>query len=200
MRVALQAMAAVLGGTQSLHCNGKDEALSLPSEESARIALRTQQIIAEETGVANTVDPVGGSHVVEQLTDEIERAALALLDRIDQMGGTLAAIESGFIQREIQESAYRAQVAVDSREQIIVGVNSRTRFGVALIFQVNPDVERTQIERLRAVRDGRDSKAHADASRRCAPPRRTAELVPPIIAAVEAHATVGEYRRCGRFW
>ena len=115
VRVALQAMAAVLGGTQSLHCNGTDEALSLPSEESARIALRTQQIIADETGVANTVDPVGGSHVIEQLTDEIERAARALLDRIEQMGGTLAAIESGFIQREIQESAYRAQVAVDSR-------------------------------------------------------------------------------------
>src|SRR5262245_43205244 len=105
VRVALQAMAAVIGGTQSLHCNGKDEALSLPSEESARVALRTQQIIAEETGVANTVDPVGGSYVIEQLTDDIEASARTLLERIEKMGGTLAAIESGFIQREIQESA-----------------------------------------------------------------------------------------------
>ena len=195
VRVALQAMAAVLGGTQSLHCNGKDEALSLPSEESARIALRTQQIIAEETGVANTVDPVGGSHVIEQLTDEIERAALALLDRIEQMGGTLAAIESGFIQREIQESAYRAQVAVDSREQIIVGVNKYedTDSASRSIFQVNPDVERTQIERLRAVRYGRDTNAHADALASVgAAAKDGRNLVPPIIAAVEAHATVGE--------
>jgi len=195
VRVALQAMAAVLGGTQSLHCNGKDEALSLPSEESARLALRTQQIIAEETGVANTVDPVGGAHVIEQLTDEIERAARVLLDRIDQMGGTLAAIESGFIQREIQESAYRAQVAVDSREQIIVGVNKYEDADSASrsIFQVNPDVERTQIERVRAVRQGRDSNAHADAlASVTAAARDSRNLVPPIIAAVEAQATVGE--------
>src|SRR5207247_2627679 len=114
VRVAIQAMAAVLGGTQSLHCNGRDEALSLPTEESARIALRTQQIIASETGVANTVDPVGGAYVIEQLTDEIERGAEALLARIDAAGGTLPAIERRFIQREIQDSAYRAQTAVDS--------------------------------------------------------------------------------------
>ena len=195
VRVALQAMAAVLGGTQSLHCNGKDEALSLPSEESARTALRTQQIIAEETGVANTVDPVGGSYVIEQLTDEIERAARALLDRIEQMGGTLAAIESGFIQREIQESAYRAQVAVDTRDQIIVGVNryEDTASASRSLFQVNPDVERTQIERVRAVRSGRDSKVHAAALASVADAARDGRnLVPPIIAAVEAHATVGE--------
>src|SRR5712671_5332387 len=123
VRVAIQAMAAVLGGTQSLHCNGRDEALGLPTEEAARLALRTQQIIASETGVANTVDPVGGSFAIEQLTDDIERGAELLLERIDAIGGTLSAIESGFIQREIQESAYRAQVAIDSKARIVVGVN-----------------------------------------------------------------------------
>ncbi len=195
VRVALQAMAAVLGGTQSLHCNSRDEALSLPSEESARIALRTQQIIAEETGVANTVDPVGGSFVVEQLTDEIERSAKALLDRIEHMGGTLAAIESGYIQREIQESAYRAQVAVDSGNQIIVGVNKYEDESSASrsIFQVNADVERTQVERVRLVRASREAKACADALESVARAAKDGgNLVPPIITAVEAHATVGE--------
>jgi methylmalonyl-CoA mutase N-terminal domain/subunit len=114
VRVALQAMAAVLGGTQSLHCNGRDEALALPTEDAARIALRTQQVIATESGVVNTVDPVAGSYAIEALTNTIERGAREILDRIEHAGGTLAAIESGFIQREIQESAYRAQLAVDS--------------------------------------------------------------------------------------
>src|SRR5437899_3337023 len=123
VRVALQALAAVLGGTQSLHCNSRDEALALPTEESARIALRTQQIIAAESGVVNTVDPVGGSYAIESLTDAIESGAEALLARIDRAGGTLAAIESGLIQRDIQESAYRAQKAVDSGESVVVGVN-----------------------------------------------------------------------------
>src|SRR5581483_12264508 len=123
VRVALQALAAVLGGTQSLHCNGRDEALGLPTEESARIALRTQQVIAAESGVANTVDPVAGSYAIEKLTDEIERGAEALLARIDRAGGTLAAIEAGLIQREIQESAYRAQLAIDSGNATVVGVN-----------------------------------------------------------------------------
>src|ERR1700686_1062567 len=123
VRVALQALAAVLGGTQSLHCNGRDEALALPTEESARIALRTQQIIASETGVANTVDPVGGSEAIEKLTDDIERGVEELLARIDRAGGTLTAIETGLIQREIQESAYRAQLALDSGESVLVGVN-----------------------------------------------------------------------------
>src|SRR3989475_10306809 len=123
VRVALQALAAVLGGTQSLHCNGKDEALALPTEESARIALRTQQIIAWESGVANTVDPVAGSWAIESLTDEIERGAADLLARIARAGGTLTAIETGLIQGEIQESAYRAQRAGDSGELVVVGVN-----------------------------------------------------------------------------
>ena len=124
VRVALQAMAAVLGGTQSLHCNALDEALSLPSEEAARLALRTQQIIAAETGVANTVDPVGGAYTIEVATERLESEARALLDRIDRIGGTLTAIESGMIQREIQDAAYRAQQAVDSGESVVVGVNT----------------------------------------------------------------------------
>src|SRR2546428_783385 len=126
VRVALQAMAAVLGGTQSLHCNGRDEALALPTEESARIALRTQQIIAAETGVANTVDPVAGSYAIEKLTNDIEQGAVEILERIERAGGTLAAIETGLIQREIQESAYRAQLAVDSGAAAVVGVNQFT--------------------------------------------------------------------------
>src|SRR5206468_11510913 len=124
VRVALQALAAVLGGTQSLHSNGRDEALALPTEESARVALRTQQIIAAETGVTNTVDPVAGSYAIETMTGLIEREAVDILGRIDAAGGTLAAIESGLVQREIQESAYRAQLAVDAAESVVVGVHA----------------------------------------------------------------------------
>src|SRR5580765_1994806 len=162
VRVAVQALAAVLGGTQSLHCNGKDEALGLPTEEAARTALRTQQVIASETGVANTVDPFGGSYAIEQMTDQIEAGAVALLERIDQMGGTLPAIESGFIQREIQESAYRAQVAIDSGETVVVGVNrfvdddSGQRAGPP-VFQIDPEIERHQTERVRSIRASRDT-------------------------------------------
>jgi methylmalonyl-CoA mutase N-terminal domain/subunit len=203
VRVAVQALAAVLGGTQSLHCNARDEALALPTEESARIALRTQQLIASETGVANTVDPVGGSTAIEGRTDEIERDADALLARIETMGGTLAAIEGGFIQREIEESAYRAQLAVDSGEAVVVGVN---RFSdmeehaeqagekdARSVFQVDPEIERHQIERVQKLRARRDAanclrtlEGVADAA------RSRANLLPPIIAAVEARATVGE--------
>ena len=123
VRVAVQALAAVLGGTQSLHCNGRDEALALPTEESARIALRTQQVIAFESGVANTIDPIAGSYALEEMTNHIEQGAQALLDRIQAAGGTLSAIEQGLIQREIQESAYRAQQKIDAHESIVVGVN-----------------------------------------------------------------------------
>jgi methylmalonyl-CoA mutase N-terminal domain/subunit len=207
VRVAIQALAAVLGGTQSLHCNARDEALALPTEDSARIALRTQQIIAAETGVANTVDPVGGSFVIERLTDDIERGAEELIARIERAGGTLAAIEAGFIQREIQESAYRAQVAIDSGEAVVVGVNrfgeeERTEVSSAgngrgqdsrPLFSVDPEVERTQVERVRGVRASRDAgacsrslEAVTDAA------RGGSNLVPPIIGAVEARATVGE--------
>jgi methylmalonyl-CoA mutase N-terminal domain/subunit len=207
VRVAIQALAAVLGGTQSLHCNARDEALALPTENSARIALRTQQIIAAETGVANTVDPVGGSFVIEKLTDDIERGAEELIARIERAGGTLAAIETGFIQREIQESAYRAQVAIDSGEAVVVGVNrfeegegpevvsaedARGRDSRPL-FSMDAEVERTQIERVREVRASRDASACGRSLTAVSDAARSgSNLVPPIIGAVEARATVGE--------
>ena len=199
VRVALQALAAVLGGTQSLHCNGRDEALALPTEESARIALRTQQIIAAESGVANTVDPVAGSYAIEKLTNDIERGAAEILERIDRAGGTLAAIEAGLIQREIQESAYRAQIAIDSGAAIVVGVNrfaadgGRSDGAAVPLFAIDPDVERRQVERVRAVRARRDANAARAAMAAVSDAARGgANLVPPIVAAVEAHATVGE--------
>jgi len=195
VRVALQALSAVLGGTQSLHCNGKDEALALPTEESATIALRTQQIILHESGAANTVDPVGGSYAIEEMTSRIEGEASALLDRIDRIGGTLAAIEAGFIQQEIQDAAYIAQQAIDSSEAIVVGVN---RFAdrspsATDVFQIDPQIEPRQIERVRALRASRSRaewQAALDAVETAA--RGTTNLVLPIIAAVDARATLGE--------
>jgi len=195
VRVALQALAAVLGGTQSLHCNGRDEALALPTEESARIALRTQQIIACESGVANTVDPVAGSYAIEKLTNDIETGADAILARVDRAGGTLTAIETGLIQREIQESAYKAQLAVDSGTAIVVGVNRFADGNGAAIetLRIDPDVERRQVERVRAVRAGRSVDAHRSALAGIADAARDgSNLVPAIIAAVETRATVGE--------
>ena len=195
VRVALQALAAVLGGTQSLHCNSRDEALALPAEEAARIALRTQQIIASETGVANTVDPVGGAYEIERLTNELEHGAVELLDRIDRAGGTLAAIESGLIQREIQDAAYRAQQAIDAGESVIVGVNRFESAGGTRIevFQVDSDVERRQRERVREVRAGRSqSEWQAALDDVGAAARENRNLMPPIVAAVEADVTVGE--------
>ncbi len=200
VRVALQALAAVLGGTQSLHCNGRDEALSLPTEESARIALRTQQIIAQESGVANTVDPVGGSYAIEAMTDQIEREASEILARIDRLGGTLAAIESGLVQRDIQESAYRQQQGIDNGELVVVGVN---RFATeeesvnAELFRIDPEIVRHQVARVQSVRASRDPaswSAALDAVRRAARGEAGGvnNLVPPIINAVEAYATVGE--------
>jgi methylmalonyl-CoA mutase, N-terminal domain len=195
VRVAMQALAAVMGGTQSLHCNGRDEAMALPTEESAAIALRTQQIIAWESGAANTVDPFGGSYAIEELTDRIEREATALIARIDTLGGTLASIESGFIQREIQDAAYQAQQRIDSGESVVVGVNRFSTEEAQAIdtLQIDPDMEARQIERVRQVRASRDPgawRAALDAVSAAA--RGTDNLVPPIIAAVEAHATVGE--------
>ena len=195
VRVALQAMAAVLGGTQSLHCNGRDEALGLPTETSAHIALRTQQVIAAETGVVNTVDPVAGSYTIESLTDAIDRDVTALLDQIAAEGGTLAAIERGMIQRQIQESAYRDQRAVDGNERVVVGVNRLTDGTPVTIdvLRIDPTVEREQCERVALVRASRDT---TQARRTLAAVTQTARdgtnLVPPIIAAVEARATVGE--------
>jgi len=195
VRVAIQALAAVLGGTQSLHCNGRDEALALPTEESARIALRTQQVIAFESGVPNTVDPFGGSYLVEEMTDRIEAEARALIDRIDAAGGTLSAIEQGIIQREIQESAYRAQLKIDATESVVVGVNRYVTddSGHIDVLRIDPDVERRQIDRVRAVRASRsesDWRSALDAVTAAA--NGGGNLVPPIIRAVEARATVGE--------
>jgi methylmalonyl-CoA mutase N-terminal domain/subunit len=195
VRVTVQALAAVLGGAQSLHCNGRDEALALPTEESATLAVRTQQIIAFESGVVNTVDPVGGSYEIEARTNEIEEAAKALMTRIDTSGGILRAIESGLIQREIHESAFRAQRAIETGDSVVVGV---TRFqsgaGAAIpTFAIDPEIEPVQQQRVQAVREARDGAAwrsSLDAVRRAA--EGNVNLVAPIVAAVRAKATVGE--------
>jgi methylmalonyl-CoA mutase, N-terminal domain len=195
VRVAIQALAAVLGGTQSLHCNGRDEALALPTEESARIALRTQQILASESGVTNTVDPMAGAYAIEAMTDDIEDAARALLDRIDAAGGTLAAIEQGLIQREIQASAYRAQQAVDTGESVVVGVNQFTggESQPIDVLRIDPEVEPQQIARVRKVRASREQSAWRSALDSVGVAARGADnLVPFIIQAVTAGATVGE--------
>jgi methylmalonyl-CoA mutase N-terminal domain/subunit len=194
VRVALQALAAVLGGTQSLHCNGRDEALALPTEESATLAVRTQQVILHETGVAHTPDPVGGAYAIEALTNRLESEAVALMAAIDARGGAIAAVESGYTQQQIHESAYRAQQAVDSGASVVVGIN---RFASAAriedVFQLDPEVERRQIERVRAVRLSRsDTQWRAALSDVQTAAREGTNLVPPIIAAVEAHATLGE--------
>ena len=195
VRVALQAMAAVLGGTQSLHTNGRDEALALPTEDSARIALRTQQIIAHESGVANTIDPCAGAYEIERRTNDIEQGARDMLKRIDAMGGTLAAIEAGYIQREIQDSAYKAQVAIDEGAAVVVGVNRyQTEEGSRVeVFQLDPEIERQQVARVRAVRQSRDQSAWRSALDAVgAAARGPDNLLLPIILAVEARATVGE--------
>ena len=199
VRVGLQALAAVLGGTQSLHCNGHDEALALPTEESAMIALRTQQILLHESGVANTADPVAGAYAIESLTNRIETEAREMLARIDQAGGALAAIETGYIQQQIQDAAYQAQQAVDAGETVVVGVNRFIRAddsgtddsGAA--FRLDPELEGQQIERVRAVRAGRSHYEWREALVRVGQAARNgSNLVPPIIAAVEARATLGE--------
>ncbi len=195
IRVAIQALAAVLGGTQSLHCNGRDEALALPTEESARIALRTQQIIACESGVTNAVDPAGGAYALEAKTNEIEAEARALLERIDQLGGTLAAIESGDIQRQIQDAAYRAQQAIDAGAAVVVGVNRYATSEPEHIdtLTIDPAIERQQAGRVRAFRAARNDagcRAALAAVSNAAAGRDN--LVPAIIAAVEARATLGE--------
>ncbi len=195
VRVTLQAMAAVLGGTQSLHTNSRDEALSLPTEESARLALRTQQIIAHETGVTNVADPLGGSVFIEELTDKIERGAREYIDRIDAMGGTLAAIEAGFIQSEIQNAAYAFQQAVERGETIVVGVNKfrQAEENPPATFRMDPALEQQQVERLR---DMRASRSAAEVERALASlesaARGTDNLMPRILDACAVSATVGE--------
>jgi methylmalonyl-CoA mutase N-terminal domain/subunit len=195
VRVTVQALAAVLGGTQSLHTNSRDEALGLPTAEAALLALRTQQVIAHESGVADTADPFAGSYAIEALTTEIERRAAEYIAKIDEMGGTLAAVESGFVQREIQNAAYAYQRAVESGEQVVVGVN---RFGVESeaptpTLVIDPATERAQVDRLRAVRASRDAARASAALARVGEVARSSDnLVPAILEAVEAYATVGE--------
>ena len=197
VRTTVQALAAVLGGAQSLHTNAKDEALALPTEASARLALRTQQILAHESGVTETPDPLAGSYFVETLTSQLEAAAQAYLDEIDAMGGTLAAIEAGFQQRQIQESAYRVQQAIERGDLIVVGVNKfrddEAGQVAPPIQRIDPDGERRQIERVRRVRSERDAAAWSVALDRLeAAARGNDNLLPPIIDAVKAYATVGE--------
>ncbi len=195
VRVALQAMAAVLGGTQSLHTNAQDEALSLPTERSARVALRTQQVIAYESGVPSEPDPLGGSEYLERLTDEIEAGAREYIARIDTMGGTLAAIERGYIQSEIQNAAYQYQRAVEEGRQIVVGVNKfqNDEAESPQGFRIDPDLERKQVERLAAVKSGR-SQSNMDAAltRLEAAARGAENLLPRILDCCRAYATVGE--------
>ena len=195
VRVALQAMSAVLGGTQSLHCNGRDEALGLPTQTSAQIALRTQQVIAAETGAANTVDPIAGSYAVESLTDTIEQGVTAVLAELDSHGGTLAAIERGTIQRKIQDSAFQYQQAIDSGTHSVVGVNRFTDDSPVSIdvLRINSTVESEQSQRVAQLRASRDQTRcqHALDTVRLAA-RGGENLVPLIVDAVEARATVGE--------
>jgi methylmalonyl-CoA mutase N-terminal domain/subunit len=195
VRVAIQALAAVLGGCQSLHTNSLDEALALPTEDAALIALRTQQILAHETGVTNTVDPVAGSYAIEHLTNEIEKGALEYIEKVDAMGGMLRAIEAGFVQGEIQKAAFEFQRAVESKEQIVVGVNDFVAEEERSIptLRIDAEIERSQIARLNALRARRDSArvqaALGELARRAA---ATENLLPAILTAVEAFATVGE--------
>jgi len=195
IRTTLQALAAVLGGTQSLHTNARDEALSLPTEDAARIALRTQQVIAYESGVADTADPLAGSYAVEYLTNEIEQRAADYLAKIEAMGGMLAAIESGYVQREIERAAYDYQKAVEAQEEIVVGVNKFqvTEESPIPTLRIDPAIEQAQIERVRRVRAEREAGAATAALEAVERAARSGEnLMPRIIAAVEAYATLGE--------
>jgi methylmalonyl-CoA mutase N-terminal domain/subunit len=195
VRVTLQALAAVLGGTQSLHTNARDEALALPTEESARIALRTQQIIAYESGVADTVDPLGGSYYVEALTDEIEQRAMEYIQKIDEMGGAVKAIEQGYMQREIRKAAYETQKRIEAGEEIVVGMNKFRLENETLpqLMRVDPEIGRQQVEALRKLRATRDNdavKAKLSQLRKAA--EGTENLMPYILDAVKAYATIGE--------
>ncbi|MBA3441269.1 MAG: methylmalonyl-CoA mutase [Pyrinomonadaceae bacterium] len=204
VRTTIQALAAVLGGTQSLHTNAMDEALGLPTENAARTALRTQQVIAHESGAADTVDPLAGSYAIEQLTNEIERRATDYIAKIDGMGGMLRAIELGYVQREIQEAAYLYQRAVETDKQVVVGVN---RFQIeektsVPILRVDPSIEASQIDRVHALRERRDAaQTEGTLDRLEEAARGTENLLPHILASVEACATVGEIsHRLRRVW
>ncbi|MBU0507013.1 MAG: methylmalonyl-CoA mutase family protein [bacterium] len=195
VRVAYQALSAVLGGTQSLHTNSRDEALALPTEKSVNIALRTQQILAEETGVADTIDPLAGSYFVEDLTNKIEEQALAYIEKIDGLGGAVKAIEQGFMQNEIQNAAYTYQKAIESKDQIIVGVNAyETEEPLPSdLLKIDKELETKQIKELTQLKNKRDNDGvtkHLDTIRETA--KTTNNLMPPILKAVKAYATLGE--------
>jgi methylmalonyl-CoA mutase, N-terminal domain len=195
VRVAIQALSAVLGGCQSLHTNSMDEALALPTEDAALIALRTQQIVANETGVANTIDPVAGSYAIESLTNEIESRAVEYLNKIDAIGGMIKAIENGFVQTEIQRAAFEFQRAVESKEQIVVGMNEFVAEEERQIptLQINAEIEHAQVQRLQSLRARRDdAKVSAALAELASRAKSTENLLPAILAAVEAYTTVGE--------
>jgi methylmalonyl-CoA mutase N-terminal domain/subunit len=195
VRTALQALAAVLGGTQSLHTNSLDETYALPTEDAVTLALRTQQLIAHESGVDRVVDPLGGSYYVEYLTDQMEARAGDYLRRIDELGGMIRAVEEGFPQREIGESAYRHQREVEAKERLVVGVNAfRTQGAEPIpVLKIHPEVEERQVELVRALRAERDgSRVHAALSRVEAAARGKDNLVPHVLEAVKAYATLGE--------
>lgn len=196
IRVTIQTLAAVLGGTQSLHTNSKDEALALPTEDSVRVALRTQQIVAHESGVANTIDPLGGSYFIEQLTDSIEKEALEYIDRIEKMGGMVRAIEAGYVQKEIQDSAYRYQKAVESEERVVVGVNKFTieEKEPEGLLKVDPALREVQTEKISRVKEERDSgrvDSALEALKKGAADENV-NLMPLILEAVRSYATLGE--------
>jgi len=197
VRTTIQALAAVLGGTQSLHTNSLDEALGLPTENAARIALRTQQVIAHESGVADTVDPLGGSYAIEELTTQLERIATEYIEKIDAMGGMLRAIETGYVQNEIQEAAYQYQRAVETDDTVVVGVNKfQTEEAAIPILRIDEQIERDQVERLRSVREKRDAEKATSSLKAIAQAASGDEnLLPRILTAVEAHVTVGEISR-----
>jgi methylmalonyl-CoA mutase N-terminal domain/subunit len=196
VRTALEALAAVLGGTQSLHTNSFDEALALPTEDAVRIALRTQQVIAHETGVVNTIDPLGGSYYVERLTNELEAEAYDYFDRIEKLGGVVEAIKENFFQREIAEASFRYQTEVEAKQRIIVGVN---RYELEdetplKILRIDPKLEGEQIDRVSALRGRRDSEAVSSALARLKDDaaREDRNLMPPIIDAARVYVTMGE--------
>jgi methylmalonyl-CoA mutase, N-terminal domain len=194
-RVTIQTLAAVLGGTQSLHTNGYDEALSLPTEDAARIALRTQQIVAYESGVANTADPLAGSYFVENLTSEVEKAAWDLIDKIDSMGGSVAAIENGFVQDQIAQSAYTYQRNIETSEKVIVGVN---RFQTEdktnpSLFRIDNSIREVQSAKLASLRSRRDNERVAGILEKLKTAARGNDnLMPLVLEAVENYCTLGE--------
>jgi methylmalonyl-CoA mutase N-terminal domain/subunit len=195
IRTTLEAMSAVLGGTQSLHTNGKDEALALPTEQSAKTALRTQQIIAHESGIADTVDPLAGSYYIESLTSELEKRSLVLIQKIDTIGGSVKALEAGFMQDEIAKSAYEFQKKVETKEEIVVGVNEFIEKESVMpeTLKIDPNLERDQIERLQSLRNRRNTPKTMEAIAEVEQAAKDgSNLMPKILTAVEADATLGE--------